>query len=292
MLARVTKLSDKALLVKLTQRRPTLTRRDDSLSARLRSQEGDRSLAVFKRLFLDKASPINQILQANAEVYKYHKEHTHPHVDCGPRLLPTDLYFEYTQEMHHRIAKVDRLMDAHMPFYNSYVMDDVNLRNAGAAAGRACSTEYPSAEEFRASCSNVLRFSALPDRRHILFDLTEEDEREIERAEQEASQLVAGNTVQQMLEPIERLVERLSEYTGEKGQRFHASLVDNVIEGCKRARRIAIQPSQELLAHIEALERTAEQLRGDVETLKGSANLRAQAKATLEQAASKFNDYF
>jgi hypothetical protein len=282
-----TKLSDKVVLVKLTLRRAALTKRDAFLSDKIQRQEGDTSLTVLTKLFKDKSSAINQIMSKYGEVYQYHKKHTLPYVDAGPRILPNEIYMEYTQEMKHRIAQVDNLLDTYMPVYDQLVQDDVMYRNAGHAAGRANSSEYPSAEDFRMSMSAELRFQPMPDVSHFLFDLSEEDVASFKRAEEEAAQAANADTVQRMLKPIQALVTKLGEYQGLKGERFHNSLVENVIDGCTLARKLAINPTPELLADIAELEDAAQGYLKDVEMIKGSAHKRDEAKKKLQDVASK-----
>jgi hypothetical protein len=282
-----TKLSDKVVLVKLTIRRAALTKRDAVLTANLQAQEKDNSLTVLTKLFKDKDSAINQIMSKYGEVYQYHKKHTLPYVDAGPRILPNDMYMEYTQEMKHRIAQVDNLLDTYMPMYDQLVLDDVMYRNSGHAAGRANVSEYPNAEDFRLSMSAELRFQPMPDASHFLFDLSDEDVASFKRAEQEAAQAANADTVQRMLKPIQALVTKLGEYQGLKGERFHNSLVENVIDGCTLARKLAINPTPELLADITELEEAAQGYLKDVEMIKGSANKRVEAKKKLQDVASK-----
>jgi hypothetical protein len=282
-----TKLSDKVVLVKLTIRRAALTKRDAVLTANLQAQEKDNSLTVLTKLFKDKDSAINQIMSKYGEVYQYHKKHTLPYVDAGPRILPNDMYMEYTQEMKHRIAQVDNLLDTYMPMYDQLVLDDVMYRNSGHAAGRANVSEYPNAEDFRLSMSAELRFQPMPDASHFLFDLSDEDVASFKRAEQEAAQAANADTVQRMLKPIQALVTKLGEYQGLKGERFHNSLVENVIDGCTLARKLAINPTPELLADITELEDAAQGYLKDVEMIKGSANKRVEAKKKLQDVASK-----
>jgi hypothetical protein len=282
-----TKLSDKVVLVKLTIRRAALTKRDAVLTANLQAQEKDNSLTVLTKLFKDKDSAINQIMSKYGEVYQYHKKHTLPYMDAGPRILPNDLYMEYTQEMKHRIAQVDNLLDTYMPMYDQLVLDDVMYRNSGHAAGRANVTEYPNAEDFRLSMSAELRFQPMPDASHFLFDLSDEDVASFKRAEEEAAQAANADTVQRMLKPIQALVTKLGEYQGLKGERFHNSLVENVIDGCTLARKLAINPTPELLADITELEEAAQGYLKDVEMIKGSANKRVEAKKKLQDVASK-----
>jgi len=282
-----TKLSDKVVLVKLTIRRAALTKRDAVLTANLQAQEKDNSLTVLTKLFKDKDSAINQIMAKYGEVYQYHKKHTLPYMDAGPRILPNDMYMEYTQEMKHRIAQVDNLLDTYMPMYDQLVLDDVMYRNSGHAAGRANVSEYPSAEDFRLSMSAELRFQPMPDASHFLFDLSEDDVASFRRAEEEAAQAANADTVQRMLKPIQALVTKLGEYQGLKGERFHNSLVENVIDGCTLARKLAISPTPELLADIAELEDAAQGYLKDVEMIKGSANKRVEAKKKLQDVASK-----
>ena len=282
-----TKLSDKVVLVKLTIRRAALTKRDAVLTANLQAQEKDNSLTVLTKLFKDKDSAINQIMSKYGEVYQYHKKHTLPYMDAGPRILPNDMYMEYTQEMKHRIAQVDNLLDTYMPMYDQLVLDDVMYRNSGHAAGRANVSEYPNAEDFRLSMSAELRFQPMPDASHFLFDLSDEDVASFKRAEQEAAQAANADTVQRMLKPIQALVTKLGEYQGLKGERFHNSLVENVIDGCTLARKLAINPTPELLADITELEEAAQGYLKDVEMIKGSANKRVEAKKKLQDVASK-----
>ncbi len=282
-----TKLSDKVVLVKLTMRRAALTKRDNFLTDKVQRQEGDASLTVLTKLFRNRDSAINQILSKYNEIYAYHKKTTLPYVDAGPRLLPNELYFDYTQEMRKRIADVDSLLDTYMPMYDDLVSDDVMYRNAGHMAGRANASEYPTAEQFRQATSVEMRFQPMPDARHFLFDLSEEDEATFKRAEEEALAAANADMVGRMLKPLAALVTKLSEYQGQKGERFHNSLIDNVIDGCDTALRLAINPSQELCDTVAFIKDQAQKMLTTVEVVKGSAIARANAKHELELVAKR-----
>ena len=282
-----TKLSDKVVLVKLTMRRAALTKRDNFLTDKVQRQEGDASLTVLTKLFRNRDSAINQILSKYNEIYAYHKKTTLPYVDAGPRLLPNELYFDYTQEMRKRIADVDYLLDTYMPMYDDLVADDVMYRNAGHMAGRANASEYPTAEQFRQATSVEMRFQPMPDARHFLFDLSEEDEATFKRAEDEALAAANADMVSRMLKPLAALVTKLSEYQGQKGERFHNSLIDNVIDGCDTALKLAINPSQDLRDTVAFIKDQAQKMLSTVEVVKGSAIARANAKHELELVAKR-----
>lgn len=291
MLTRVTKLSDKCMLVKLSIKRAALTKRDQFLTDKIQQQEGDSSLTVLTKLFRDKASPINQIMQAVNEVYAYHRKHTLPYTDAGPRILPSNNYMEYTQELKHLIAKVDNLKRQWLPHYDQLVRDDVMYRNAGHAAGRATVDDYPSADDFDRTTAIEYRFTPMPDSRHFLFDLSDEDMAAFEQAEAEAVQQANVDTVARMLKPLSSLVTRLKEFQGNKGERWHNSLIQNVIEGCDLASKLCINPTPELLAQIDELRQAAKACMDDVEIIKGSAHKRDEARRKLEEVAARMGAF-
>lgn len=292
MLTRVSKLADKAILVKLTIRRAALTRRDNALTAKVQAAEGDAGITVLTKLFQDKDSPINSIMRAVNEVYTYHKTNTLPYVDAGPRILPNANYFTYTQEVQHRVVKVEHHLDVYMPHYDQLVQQDIAYRNAGRAAGRACVDEYPTADAFRRSMSLEYKFSPMPDSRHFLFDLSESDLQACEQAENEALAAANADTINRMLKPLGALVERLGEYQGQKGERFHDTVISNVLDGIKQARGLMLFPNDELTQHINELEVMTKRYLDGVEMIKGSAIVRNDARAKLKEAADKMAAYF
>lgn len=292
MLTRVSKLADKAMLVKLTIRRAALTKRDNALTAKVQAAEGDAGITVLTKLFQDKGSAINSIMRLVNEVYSYHKLHTLPYVDAGPRILPNANYFAYTQEVQHRIAKVENLLAQWMPHYDQLVRDDVMYRNAGRAAGRANVDEYPSAESFERSMALEYKFAPMPDARHFLFDLNEADLQACEAAETEALAAANADTINRMLKPLAALVERLGEYQGQKGERFHDTVISNVLDGITQARGLILFPNADLTAHIDALETLTKRYLDGVELIKGSAHVRADARTKLKDAADKMAAYF
>ena len=291
MLTRVSKLADKAILVKLTTRRPRTVIADNALSAKIQVAEGDTSIAAYRKLFQDKSSPINQMLRAVGEVYGYHKTHTMPYVDAGPRILPNTNYFTYTNDVKHHIARVDSMKAANMPHYDQYVQEDIRQRNAGRA-GSATIDQYPTAEAFERALSLEYKFSPMPDVRHFLFDLNDADSQACQQAEDDAVALANADFISRMLKPLAALTQRLGEYQGQKGERFHPTIISNVLDGIKEARSLMLFPNEELTKHINELEAMATRYLLGVEMIKGSATVRNDARAKLKEAADTMAAYF
>ena len=114
-----------------------------------------------------------------------------------------------------------------------------------------------------------------------------EDQVGSREAEAEAAALASADTVARMLKPLHSLVDRLKEYQGQKGERFHNSLIQNVIDGCDLASKLAINPSADLTNEINTLRDAAKACLADAEIIKGSANARDAARAKLEAVANR-----
>lgn len=283
---KVTSLSEKAMLVKLTMRRANLTRRDTSVEAIVQSQFDDSSLTVLSRLFKDKSNPIYRIMTATSEVYTYHKDHTLPYIDKGPRILPNNMYMEYSQQMRSRISKVDALLAKFMPNYATYVQLDINSRG-----GRAKVDDYPTATEFQTRMGFDLRFQPLPDQRHFLFDLSDADVQNFTQAMRDAEQAARTDAISRMLQPLQHLVDKLNRPIGTEGAIFRDSAVENVAEGLEIARKLMMDSSPELESVIKELDAAVSQYAGNKEWLRESPIVREQAAKKLDDIARQMGAF-
>jgi hypothetical protein len=244
---KVNTLADKAMLVKLTMRRANLTRRDTVAESLIQQQLDDASLVVNSKLFRDKLNPINKIMSKASEVYTYHKQHTLAYIDKGPRLLPNTQYFDYSTAMRERIAQVDRLMSEHMPRYNDYVALDIKYRSQ-LATTRAKAEDYPTAAEFQSRMGFDLRFTPLPEARHFLFDISEEDLDEFNATMTQVAGSARAEVIKRMLEPLHHLIEKLNKPIGTEGAIFRDSAVENVVEGLEMAKKLNVNGDADVTA--------------------------------------------
>ena len=287
-----TKLSSKALLVKLTIKRAALTRKDQALTDQIQAQQNDQSLTVLTKLFRDKNSPVYQVMQKVSEVYGYHKDNTLPWVDSGPRLLPSAQYMDYTAEMRHRIAVVDNMLNQWMPQYDMLVDADIKYRNGGQLTGRASVDDYPTASEFRQRMSFDLRFQPMPDQSHFLFDLSEDDTKAFDDAIHEAARLAKADAIGRMLDPLKHLVKKLSTPIDTDGSIFRDSAIENIVEGCKAARRLMLDDTPDLKAEIDQLENMATSYVFGADSLRNSPDTREAAAKRLAEVADKMAAFF
>lgn len=286
----LTQLCEKAMLVKLTMRRANLTRRDGEAEAIVQSAMDDQSLIVNSKLFRDKANPINKIMSAVSEVYAWHRENTLPYIDKGPRILPNNNYMEYTETMRHKIAVVDKLLDTHMPNWDQYVQQDIHFRSQ-LASSRAKVEDYPTAAQFRSKMGFDVRFMPLPDSKHFLFDISEEDIQGFEQSMAEALAVAKEDTIRRMLEPLGKLVSKLSTPIGSEGSVFRDSALENVMEGVEAARKLSVDASPELHELTNKLSEEMSKYIQRKDWLRESPPMRKQAAEKLNDIARQMGAY-
>jgi hypothetical protein len=287
---KVTNLNEKAMLVKLTMRRANLTRRDQTAEAIIQSQMDDAGLTVLCKLFRDKANPINQIMTATHDVYAYHKTHTLPYVDKGPRILPNAMYTEYTSSMRNKFAQVDALLNKFMPDYDHYVQLDIMNRSRGGT-GRAKAEDYPTADEFRSRMGFDLRFMPLPDKKHFLFDISDHDVANFTQAMRDVEVAAKTDVVTRMLEPLQHLVDKLNKPIGTEGAIFRDSALENVVEGLEVARKLLLDDNPELSQVIGQLDKAVSKYVEHKDWLRESPVVRQEAAKQLDDIARQMGAF-
>lgn len=280
-------LADRALKVKLTIHRPTTTRKDTQRTSSLQQQEQDTGLRVLSTIFVDKHGPVRQMLAHLNTIYDYHRVHTLPWMDAGPRLLPVALFQEYTKTVQTMRDALDGMKRTHLPHYDALVREDMLRRGANAKP-----SDYPTRDECDQQLSVSVRVEPLPKVQHFLFDIGQEAREQFEQEQRRAFVQAQNDALDRVLKPVGQLLAKLDAYTGSPGERFHASLITNVQDGVAVARKLVFDPSPDLLEEFARIEHVATQAAQRVELLKDSAPLRAQmaeALGTVARNISTFN---
>jgi hypothetical protein len=289
---KVSTLADKCMLVKLTVRRANLTKRDTFAEGVIQTQLDDASLIVNSKLFRDKLNPINQIMSKASEVYTYHKLHTLPYIDKGPRILPNEQYFDYTREMRDRIRAVDDMMALHMPNFDKFVQLDIQYRSQGKSTGRASVADYPSAEDFQQRMGFDLRFTPMPEAKHFLFDISDDDLKEFNATMESVANSARNETIKRMLEPLTHLVDKLNKPIGTEGAIFRDSAVENVMEGIAMARKLNVAGDAEIDYMAETLKQAVNVFNTNKDVLRESPIVREQAAKKLDDIAKKMGGLY
>ena len=287
-------LSSKAMLVKLTTRRANLTTRDLVAEEYLQGELGDTAFVVNKKLFRDPSNPITRLLAKASEIYTYHKTHTLPYVDKGPRLLPNDQYFEYTTNMRSVMAEVDSMMALYMPKYDTYVALDVQARliadNGKAKPAKYVAPspdDYPTAYDFQNRMGHELRFTPLPEARHFLFDISEHDMEQFNASMNDVAVRARSEVIKKMMEPLKHLVDKLNKPIGTEGAIFRDSAIENVIEGLEMAKKLNVNGDEDVIVMANTISQAINIFSDNKEVLRESPIVREQAAKRLDYIAQQ-----
>jgi hypothetical protein len=284
---KATQLNEKAMLVKLTMRRAHMSSRDQAAEEIVQNQLNDASLVVNRKLFRDKANPVNRILTAASEVYTAHKKMTLPYMDAGPRILANGMYMEYTKAMKERIAHLEGMIEQTLASWDQHVAADISFRSRSSSGGRATVEDYPTAEQFRERVGFDLRFSPLPDESHFLFDLSEEDKAGFASSMKEIAAGARRDCIMRMLAPVDHLISKLRLPIGETGSIFRDSAITNVVEGCEIARKLNIDDDPQITAVIGELNRAIAKINDAKDAVRESQPTREAAAKKLAELQAK-----
>jgi len=289
-----TQLNAKAMAVKLTIRRTNLSRRDAFAEKFLQGELGDEAFIVNKQLFRDKANEVNKLMSAVSEIYTYHRRFTLPYIDKGPRILPNNSYMDYAAAMRQRIGAVDTMLNWMMPLYDTLVQQDIAFRTAQdqhktkpASYKPPDASDYPTAEQFKSSLSFDLRFSPLPDAKHFLFDISEEDMATFHAATDQAAALARSDAVGRMLVPLQHLAAKLNNPIGSKDSIFRDSAVENIIEGIDEAKKLMLDDSPEMVKAIAELEQSVAHWSAHLNWMRESPIKRTEAAKKMADIAAQ-----
>lgn len=279
--ARVKTLADKAMLAKLTRRKMSTKRRDLELEQTVRKDTNDDSLTVNKHLFRDKAHPVRQLISLMDEVYTEHTRRTAPWVDRGPRILPSQSYFDYCNAMRERIDEIDRRLPGILNNWGKHVMDDLASRGS-----RGKLEDYPEESQVAEMFHVDFVIYPLPDVRDFRVDVDPDMAAKLQNAVEEAEAAARSEVLERMLKPLRAAAEKLKVPIGEKGSIFRDSLVENLIDGLEQARLLNIGDDDltQIIEQTEAMIKSGVSL--DAEQLRGSQPVREATAKQLDNILS------
>jgi hypothetical protein len=290
----IKRLAEKAMQVKLTQGRPSMTLKlSDKLIGDIKRTAGDGSVKARVSLFDAPGSRVKQITSAQNEIYRAHIELTRPFEDKGPRILPCELYPRYRdtmRELDTEFGNMLRLLDN--GGYDSEVASDISWRSAAAAAAGvpslASQLDYVPYLEFRSAFYSDRQFSPLPDQSHWLFDIDEADKATLQRHIDGIVSAGRADLTERIKAPVMNLLQRLKAEPGEKGGIFRDSALSNIHDAVSVVRALSLD-DPEILALCELVEQAGLPHVHAADTLRNVATARESAAEKLNRIAARMS---
>lgn len=214
-------IQNRSMLIDLTIRRWTAVKHDRTVSAEVDQTHAAKQGGRYNKYLIDKAHLAAIDTIAN-DLRKYHYSRTLPWTDKGHRALPSDLFFEYQQEL----AKYkQQFQTAVADFVRIYpqLVQDARLRLGTMYRPE----DYPQPSELFAMFDISLDISPVPDANDFRVDVAQEAQDEI-RAQ--ITQSVVQRQVKMVADCWARMREvvgRIADQCGKEKPVIRDSLIGN-----------------------------------------------------------------
>ena len=214
-------IQNRSMLIDLTIRRWTAVKHDRTVSAEVDQTHAAKQGGRYNKYLIDKAHLAAIDTIAN-DLRKYHYSRTLPWTDKGHRALPSDLFFEYQQEL----AKYkQQFQTAVADFVRVYpqLVQDARLRLGTMYRPE----DYPQPSELFSMFDISLDISPVPDANDFRVDVAQETQDEI-RAQ--ITQSVVQRQVKMVADCWARMREvvgRIADQCGKEKPVIRDSLIEN-----------------------------------------------------------------
>ena len=273
-----TTLAEKAVMVrlKLRQFRPYAA---DSIATRAAEEgTGVRGAGRYNKRLLKGCKAFDETTRAFHELYTFHMKHTVPWLDEGARILPVEMYDKYVREFRQRKEVAEAAVERLAQDWPAIVKADVaRLKGLGRWE------DYPT--DVREKYGIEVRFQPVPHVGDWRVEISEQDKATLQASLQEADATIRKHLLETVMSPIRAIVNRLYEYRGEKGQRWHASLVEAVHDMLDRVPALNVNNDPEINALVDDIRRAMAGINNTA--LKNSQLARDKARESLGSILSK-----
>lgn len=269
--------------------------RDYDAEANVKAMFGDEGQIVTKKLFTNKQGLVYQRAQLANEMYSFHMKNTLPHGDDGSRLLPNNLYFEYTQTMgqfEHRLKSLDVQI---MLDYHNLVAADIAERNAALIKQQkppiAINAEYPTAAEMHRYLYVDWGVEPISTANDFRYQVDDHVKARLEQKLELVAVKAKADIFARMLPHMRKFVEKLAVPIGDKGAVFRDSLVENLNELTTELPKLNFDGDPNIDAAIKEIKVLVTPFVFNPDALREQPAARSAAKQKMEELVKKMEGY-
>jgi hypothetical protein len=220
-------LSRKAVLVRCKLSLLNVYVGDAKVTHEVDQQNGVHGAGRYSKRLFKGCKPVEDALSAYREVYAYVRKATVPW-DTGYGLLPSAKLLEFGAKFGSLKATAQSLRDALVPQWDALVAADIaRLGPLGSES------DYPASPVGRFDVSYLM--TPVPEEGDFRVTMTDLDRAAFREALKDAEDTVVTNLRESLLEPLKKAVQTLGVPDGEKGGKFHDTLITNIVEAAQRA---------------------------------------------------------
>lgn len=278
-------LRDKAITVRLTRRMYNPYRYDARATAAAETATGTQGAGRFSKRLLRHCPELKKATAAYNDLYQFVIENTLPWMDDGVRVLPNANYMDFVAELAKLRSRADAAVQKLFEAWDVRVAEDKNW-----LGGMWDPHDYPTKSDMLEKWGNSITFAPVPSSDDFRIDMDDEDKRQLDEAVQEVQDQAGDYLLKQILAPVAAMADKLAVPIGEEGSVFRDTLVTNLQDVCKRAKKLNINGDERVAEIVNQIESITNNLMPS--TLRESEVVRATTSAVMAGVRSKINAWF
>ena len=214
-------IQNRSMLIDLSISRWTAIKHDRTVSAEVDQTHAAKQGGRYNKYLIDKAH-LAEIDRIANELRKYHYSRTLPWTDKGHRALPSNLFFEYQQELAKYKQQFQKAVDDFIAICPQLV------QNARLRLGTMYRPEdYPQSTELARAFSITVDIAPVPDANDFRVDVAKEAQDEIRAQITQAVAERQAKMVKECWSRMREVVGRISDQCSREKPRIHDSLMEN-----------------------------------------------------------------
>ena len=245
---------------------------------------------VNKHLFEGRDNRVRQTISKFSEVRQFVNDNTVPW-STGVRLLNMANYLDFTASLRVMTAEALAAADDLAANWDDEVSTDLDrLAKIAYSKGKpdlANPDDYPHASEIRERFGIEVDFSAVPTTGDFRVAISEEDKASVNRQVQKRMASVAKHVISEMLEPMQRAVDKLNVPIGHEGAFFRDSLIDNIVNVADRMDRVNLSDDPVVTDKIASLKSLASTYADNKDVLRSMPDVRKKAATQINDLVSQ-----
>ena len=271
-------LQERAMLATLSIRSWTARKLDRKVTKEVEQANAAHDAGRFNKLLVSKAL-LDPVASLAGRIRDYHYSVTLPWADTGPRLLPSELFMDYTakmrkfkEEFHNAVSKLltaypGEVQAARVRLGNMYKPED-----------------YPDTMTLNERFSVALEFTPVPDGNDFRVGVSEEAQEELRESVTLAVAHRQEAAVKATYERVREVVSKIAERLSDPKAVFKDSLIENAHDLCAILKALNITNDPKLdeieeAIRVQLLTWSPERLRTDAHARAATA---ANAQTVLE----------
>lgn len=278
-------LREKAITVRVRRSMYTPTKYDRAATAAAEAALGTAKTGRYTKKLLRTCKELRDCQHAFQDVYNYAVQNTLPWMDEGVRVLPNGNYIEFA-------AEIGRLRNVAMQKVQALatVWDTAVMADKGFLGGMWSLSDYPTKAEMVAKWDISIMFAPVPVSDDFRIDMDEADKQLLDNAINDVEAKATDYLLKQILEPVVAMADKLSIPIGDEGAIFRDSLVGNLQDVCKRARKLNINNDERVDEIAGEIEKALENI--TAQTLRESDYVRDTTAKRMDEISKKLNQWF